>query len=95
MKPCEYCKTPFEGRGRFCRTPGSNCRQKWHREHTAPGVVVGGPRQVVGGKWRIIVEYPDQPPVKNGDRVLVEKDDIPRPEPSTGDQPDKVANDAA
>lgn len=95
MKRCDYCQTPFEGRGRFCRTPGSSCRQKWHREHTAPGIVSAGPRQLKDGRWRIAVDYPDLPPVQNGDRVLVEKDDIPRPEPSTGDQTGRIPKDTA
>jgi len=74
MKPCEQCGTPFDGKGRFCRDRVKNCRQKWHREHTAPGTVVGL-RQIKGGAWHLTVRYPDQPEVQNGDRVLVIKGD--------------------
>lgn len=57
----------------------------WQPIETAPK----GKKLIAGyrndyGKWRITVDYPDQPPVQNGDRVLVEKADIPRPQPSSG-----------
>ena len=69
---CAYCGSAFTGKGRFCRIPGNNCRQKWHREHTAPGVVTGL-RQLKSGSWSVTVKYPSLPEVQNGDRVLVEK----------------------
>lgn len=86
MKPeCEYCKAVLstsKKKRRFCPPP-KTCRQRWHHENTAPGLVTGGPRQLKSGKWQITVLYPTLPPVQNGDRVLVEKADISRPEPST------------
>lgn len=72
MATCDYCGASFKGKGRFCRIPGNNCRQKWHREHTAPGTVVML-RQIKGGAWHLTVRYPDQPECQIGDRVMVEK----------------------
>ena len=69
---CDNCGASFTGRGRFCRIPGNNCRQKWHREHTAPGVVTGV-RQLKTKAWSVTIKYPDLPEVRNGDRVMVEK----------------------
>ena len=91
---CDNCGASFTGRGRFCRIAGNNCRQKWHRDNTAPGLVTGF-RQLKSGKWRVSVDYPDLPPVKMGDRVLVEKADIPRPCPSTGEQQETMPKDTA
>ena len=72
MSTCDYCDASFKGKGRFCRIPGNNCRQKWHREHTAPGIVTGL-RQLKSGAWSMTVKYPDLPELQNGDLVLVEK----------------------
>ena len=72
MATCDYCGASYKGKGRFCRVPGNNCRQKWHREHTVPGVVTWV-RQLKTGKWRVAIDYPDLPEVRNGDRVLIEK----------------------
>lgn len=85
---CEYCQKPLaksRRKRRFCPAP-AGCRQAWHREHTSPGIVTGL-RQLPSGKWSITIRYPDQPDLQMGSRVLVEKADISRPEPSSGDQP--------
>lgn len=92
---CEHCGKPIPNdkrKRRFCPAP-AGCRQAWHRENTVPGVVSAGPRQLKSGKWQITVIYPTLPPVKNGDRVLVEKADFTVPEPSSAVRDSDPVND--
>ncbi len=89
MKPCDYCREPFEPtrrNQRFCTTPGKHCRTKWHQEHSCPGKVTGL-RALKRGGWAVTVHYPLQPDgITIGSMIRIETADIPRTDANLGVQ---------
>jgi len=85
---CDQCHAPImnpKPGQRFCSTPGSTCRQDWHRANQKPGIVKGV-RQLASGNWSITVHYPPGvPPIQRGAKVSLETLPSPRPDASCED----------
>ena len=83
-KPCKQCRdvfSPTKANQEFCKTPGRNCRQNWHKENSEfPGEVFRIMKNSLGS-FTVTIRVPNPPRYKIGDKIAV----LSRPDASTAD----------